>query len=63
MHEYGSGYKKIGYEGDSFIRYEVLMAMTISTVFGIWCSVLVWQKFADMEEEHCPDCTTLHPRR
>jgi hypothetical protein len=39
------------------------MAMTISTVFGIWCSVLVWQKFADMEEEHCPDCTTLHPRR
>lgn len=39
MHKCGSGLRKIGNEGDSYIRYEVLMAVTMrSTIF--WDMVL-----------------------
>lgn len=49
MHKYESSLRKIGYEGDSYVRYEVLMAVTImSTIFWdmMLCSSLpevCWQ--------------------
>jgi hypothetical protein len=39
MHKHGSGLRKIGHEGDSHVRYEVLMVVTIMSTI-IWDMML-----------------------